>query len=238
MWGYLLFRRRKLVIFNLPIHYFTKQVPLGLSHHICGNCPWHVQWYVATATCVFANLLCDTGHEIDVCVLKCRNVLGGSLPTLTPVSRPVINSGSASRPFLKYHSRGVIHKRAGQGQESWRSRPEIAGNQAPDRTALAQASPGAPRGRPDFPPSSSRPPPPRRPAPPASAPELRPGRPGPLRTEKGHGPHPARDSAGCKTASPVSWATALHVGLTSGRSDVTAHAVADAEAEFLCITCP
>lgn len=45
-------------------------------------------------------------------------------------------------------------------------------------------------------------------------------------------------STGCKTASPVSRATALHVALTSERSDVTAHAVADAEAELLCITCP
>lgn len=33
-----------------------------------------------------------------------------------------------------------------------------------------------------------------------------------------------------ETASPVSRATALHVSLTSGRGDVTAHAAADAEA--------
>lgn len=32
------------------------------------------------------------------------------------------------------------------------------------------------------------------------------------------------DSAGCKTAFPVSRETALHVGLTLGRGDVTAHA--------------
>lgn len=146
-----------------------------------------------SGTCVFANLLSDTGHEIDVCVLKCRNVLGGSFPTLTPVSRPVINSGSASRPFLKYHSGGVTHKRAGQGQESGRSRPGLQETNRPtDGTALAQASPGAPIGRPAFSPSSSRPSPPRCPAPLASAPELRPRRPGPLRTEKGRDPHLAR----------------------------------------------
>lgn len=32
------------------------------------------------------------------------------------------------------------------------------------------------------------------------------------------------DAAGCETASPVSWETALHVGVTSGRGGVTAHA--------------
>lgn len=34
---------------------------------------------MAAATCMFENLLCDTGHEIDVCVLKRRNALGGSI---------------------------------------------------------------------------------------------------------------------------------------------------------------
>lgn len=170
-----------------------------------------------------------------MCVLKCRNVLGGSFPILTPVSRPVIDSGSASRPFLKYHSRGVIHKRPGQGRAGGHTRDCRKLTAGPGRTG-----PGLARGaeRPPRLPFLLPAPPPRRPAPLASEPELRPRRPGPLRTEKGHDPHLARDSAGCKTASPVSRATALHVGLTSGRGDVTAHAVADAEAELLCITCP
>lgn len=164
--------------FFLSFFFVTQQVPFGLSHYICGNCPWQTH----SGTCVFANLLSDTGHEIDVCVLKCRNVLGGSFPTLTPVSRPVINSGSASRPFLKYHSRDVIHKRAGRGKRAGgHARDCRKTNRPTDPTARAQASPGVPTGRPAFPPSSSRPSPPRRPAPLASAPELRPRRPGPLR---------------------------------------------------------
>lgn len=155
------------------------------------------------------------------------------------VSRPVINSGSASGPFLKYHSRGVTHKRSGQGQESGRSRPRLQETNrqtGPHWPRLRRGGGGAER--PPRLPFLLPAPPPRRPARLASEPELRPRRPGPLRTEKGHDPHLARDSAGCKTASPVSRATALHVGQTSGRGDVTAHAFADAEAELLCITCP
>lgn len=146
--------------------------------------------------------------------------------SLTPVRLPGPSSSTIPGPRF---TRGQVRGRRAGGHA-----PRLQETNCPTRPRRPRPRPGH---RKAALPSSSPPPPPRRPARLALAPEQSPRRPGPLRTEKGHDPHLARDSAGCKTASPVSRATALHVALTSERSDVTAHAVADAEAELLCITC-
>lgn len=152
-----------------------------------------VRWYVAAPTWVFANLLCDTQVTRKTSVFKSRNVPGGSFPILTPMSRPVIKLGFCFQalPQVPFRGRESLEGRSGAEEREVTSR-DWKLTAWPDRTCpgLAQrlAFPPPP---PSSPCCSRRPRRPRRPcrprspAPLASAPELRPGRPGTLQAEEG-----------------------------------------------------